>query len=1194
MAINKPDVKLLKSQRLTDEDDGGGRATGDAVVDGEVNNLFPDISRLDRTAGRINLRKVSAGVMTSNADAYLGAHGIVTEAPADPRVSVLLFNTGSQTDVRSDAQNAIESYVAAASTAQFDLLGTQLAGQRAIACVQREEQRMPEVGDVFQLATATHQQYVQLAGVEARLEQFTYDYGNGNFINFTRRRLDLQISAPLLQEFPGGQVSPAGTGSISLDGKAKARVLSTQIADAARYYGISPLAEAVAQGALSLRVESVYSQLVPSTTKESPLVDVLGGYQRQIYVAAGPSRSVSLTVAAGAVAGESRTFLGTGCAPGSLTLTANGGTYADDSKGGLRFVSGSNWLSSGRMDYQTGEVTLVRTGTSWSGSASATYKPGAAATGDTLTGELEIALGNRGYVYTLNLSGAVPRPGTLSVSYMALGKWYELRDYGDGLLTGEGAGTISFATGSVSLTLNALPDVGSSLIYSYVSSADNAIVQRAGGSVVPVLEVRHTLPEGGVLPGSVEVTYTAGTARTLTDDGQGNLSGTGGSGSIAYATGEIVMLLSATPASGIVYSHQVGALLDAPLSVTSDGSGMATFTLPGAPFKPGSVRVDWLTTQRQAAPAVNWGAIDSGNALPVYDGYRDIAQAANDNGNGGWQGGRTGSINYTTGACTLQVAKLYDYTEYTYSNTSRKVGGATYKNVVPVLVSTTVQLREQFGGTLSTQAQAAGVSVTPHTSSQAQPPITVDLLPGIAAAIVPGSLLFSWNGSLYCDRSGLLYKDVASNTNGGTAVGTVNYAARTATLSSYAGNASGPVSILACLTAAVGFSVTGATFRTPGAPLRAGSMQITVVRSDTAEVVTAVSNLNGEFASGIVHGGVDATTGIARLAFTSNPADETGASDISVIPLLLRYNAVVQTRLPLNAGLLGLDPVRLPSDGRVPIYRDGEVLVIHHTAETFITSPTPGATVMLDRQQQAEIEVVDGNGLRLREDAYSADRDVGSVTWANPLVMQDAEGSPLSLPLIIRDRVEHMAMCTEVQITGVLGISSPLPWDLPSGETKVSSAVAWGDLQARVWNWFTQQTWSQGAPNWTDAPIGNGTTAQYNSLSYPQIITNAGAIVGKWALVFTSATSFNVVEEKLGVISTGNTSTDCSPINALTNQPYFTIRKEGWGSGWAAANAVRFNTDAALGPMWVIRTVISGQGTVDDDQFKLQIRGDAD
>ena len=126
------------------------------------------------------------------------------------------------------------------------------------------------------------------------------------------------------------------------------------------------------------------------------------------------------------------------------------------------------------------------------------------------------------------------------------------------------------------------------------------------------------------------------------------------------------------------------------------------------------------------------------------------------------------------------------------------------------------------------------------------------------------------------------------------------------------------------------------------------------------------------------------------------------------------------------------------------------------------------------------------------------------------------------------------------------------------------------------------------------APIGNTTTAQYNGLSYPQVITNKGAIDGKWALVFTSASAFQVVEEKLGVITTGNITSDCAPINPLTGEPYFLIKKEGWGSGWAASNAVRFNTDAALGPLWVIRTVISGQGTVDDDEFKLQIRGDAD
>lgn len=1193
MSIATTDVKLLKSERLTDEADGGGRATGVAVVDGEVNNVFPDLSRLDRTVGRISLRKLFAGVMTTNADAYLGAHAIVTEGPADPRVSVLLFNTGSQTDVRRNARDAIESYVAAASSAAFELLGTQLSGQRAIACVQREEQRVPEVGEVFQLNGVNGTQYVRLMSVDQRLEQFTYEYSAGNFLNFTRRRLDLGLSGPLLFTFPGGQVTPAGTTGTSLDGLNKARVLSTQVADAARYFGISRLAQACAVGDLSLRVDSVYSQLVPSTTKESALVDLLAGYQRQVYLASGPARSLNLNIAAGAVAGESRTFLGTGCAPGSLTLTVNGGTFTDDRKGALRFASGANWLSSGRIDYQTGEITLVRSGSSWTGAGTVSYQPGAAATGETITGEVEITLGSRGYVYTLNLAGAIPRRGTLSVSYMALGKWYELRDYGDGLLTGEGAGTISMATGSVSVTLNALPDVGSSLVYSYISSADNAVTQRAGGSVVPSLEVRFTLPHKGIRPGSLVVTYLAGSStKTLTDNGNGGLAGSGGLGAITYASGELTMVLSTTPSGGLSYAYEQGTVGGNVLTVTSDSSGMATFTIPGAPLKPGSVRASWVTSRRQAAPALNWDAVQSGNALPVFDGVVDVSKVAADNGSGGWQGGVLGSINYSTGACTLQVASLYNYNEHTYTN-RRKVmdNGAVTQ---PVLVTTPVATRETFGGALSVDSQSAGVTVVAQTATQAQPPITLDLLPGVGEAIVPGSLLFSWNGSTYCDRSGILYRDIASNTNGGTAVGSVDYAAARATLNSYAGNVAAPVTILACLTASVGFSVTALTFRTPGAPLRPGSLQISVVRTDTGAVVTGTANASGVIDAGIIQGSVDIATGIARVVFTTNVADETGASDVPVIPILARYNAVVQTQLPLDAGLLGLDPVRLPADGRVPIFREGGVLVIHHTAETVIASPAPGGTVSLARQQQAAIAVVDANGLALRAASYSADRDAGSVTWANPLVLQAEDGSPLTLPLRIRDRVEHMTMCTEVQITGEIGISSPVPWALPAGEARVSSAVAWGDLQSRIHGWFTQQTWSQGAPNWTDAPIGNTTTAQYNSLGYPQVITNKGAIDGKWALVFTSASAFQVVEEKLGVITTGNITSDCAPINPLTGEPYFLIKKEGWGSGWAASNAVRFNTDAALGPLWVIRTVISGQGTVDDDEFKLQIRGDAD
>lgn len=512
----------------------------------------------------------------------------------------------------------------------------------------------------------------------------------------------------------------------------------------------------------------------------------------------------------------------------------------------------------------------------------------------------------------------------------------------------------------------------------------------------------------------------------------------------------------------------------------------------------------------------------------------------------------------------------------------------------PRLVSTSTTLQEQFGGTLVIRSQPAGTSYVTETDSQPAPQLTFDLLPSISEPIVPGSLLLTFGGKTYVDRDGVLYADISSSTNAGTAVGTVDYAAGEATLSAYPAGAGSSITVNGCLTSNAGFGVVGATFRTPGAPLRPASLQVSVVRADTAAVVTASADNNGDFNGPIIWGTVDVTTGIVRLRFSADPNDASGASEIPVIPALLRYNGVLYSALPLNADLLGLDPVRLPADGRVPIYREGEVLVILHTAETAVPSPTAGGTVQLARAQQAAIEVMDASGIALDPAQYSADRALGTVTWANPLLLQDASGNPLSLPLTITDRVEHMTLCTEVQITGALGLSAPLPWDLPAGEAKVSSAVAWGDLQARLYRWFTQKTWNSGAPNWTDAPIGEATTSNYNSLNYPPVVTNKGAIAGKWALVFTSASTFNVVEEKLGVIATGTTASDCAPLNPATEVPYFTILAAGWGSGWAAGNAVRFNTDACLGPLWIVRTVLSGQGVVEDDQFRIQIRGDAD
>src|SRR5690606_13548387 len=193
---------------------------------------------------------------------------------------------------------------------------------------------------------------------------------------------------------------------------------------------------------------------------------------------------------------------------------------------------------------------------------------------------------------------------------------------------------------------------------------------------------------------------------------------------------------------------------------------------------------------------------------------------------------------------------------------------------------------------------------------------------------------------------------------------------------------------LACLTSNGGFATTDLYFRTPGAPLRPASLQVTVVRADTSEIITGTADLNGNVSGGgIIHGTVDAQTGIVSLRFNTNPDDASGVTAVPVIAVLVTYNAVVQTSMPMSADLPGLDPVRLPADGRVPIYREGDVLVIHHTAEQDVI-PAAGQTVALGRAYQAMIEVVDSLGVPMDPEQYTIDRELGLITWATPLLLQ--------------------------------------------------------------------------------------------------------------------------------------------------------------------------------------------------------------
>ena len=111
MPIKNTDIVLFQSQDNTDNDNGGGRRINQPVADGAVNNLFPDISRVDTVAGDVALRKVFPVVNTDDREVYYGAHAMIRKPPNDPRINALLFYSDSAVDDRSEVQQKIESYL---------------------------------------------------------------------------------------------------------------------------------------------------------------------------------------------------------------------------------------------------------------------------------------------------------------------------------------------------------------------------------------------------------------------------------------------------------------------------------------------------------------------------------------------------------------------------------------------------------------------------------------------------------------------------------------------------------------------------------------------------------------------------------------------------------------------------------------------------------------------------------------------------------------------------------------------------------------------------------------------------------------------------------------------------------------------------------------------------------------------------
>jgi len=485
VTITSDQIVLSESEVMADTDDGGGRMSGRIVASGEINNTFPDISRIDRVYGRVNLRKLFLAINAANQDTLLGAHTILSQRAKDPNVHVLLFDTGSHTDRRAEAQDRIESYVVPSSEASFWLWGKQLEGQRAIQALSYTTNRQdPEPGQIFVLDDGQNSQFVRVTGVDMKEQTFTIDRGSSGFYNFRLKTYVIELAQPLTHEFVGGVPHPTG------NTRDEMKILKTQIADAAKYMGASPLAAPAVVGDRTITVENVYSPLVPSAQSENAITDQQAGAQAAIIR---PASNSTISVTASNVTtdanGAGLYFAGRAITPGTLQITGQNGDYTDDG-GKLKHVGGSNYLDveNSVVDYFNGEIrAFYNSGGSASRSVTIGFTPGAPVLQQSKQGKLEVNQQTRSLTWVFQ-ADPKPAPTTLTVEFMVQGSWYLLRDTGNGELSGDGTGTVDYATGTINFTLAALPDAGTHIIVAW--GEKQGVVIEAGATITDTPAVR--------------------------------------------------------------------------------------------------------------------------------------------------------------------------------------------------------------------------------------------------------------------------------------------------------------------------------------------------------------------------------------------------------------------------------------------------------------------------------------------------------------------------------------------------------------------------------------------------------------------------------------------------------------------------------------------------------------------------------
>ncbi len=461
MAITNADLRFFAAERMTDNSNGGGRMSATEIVSGVENSVFDDLSDVDRAAGDCSVRKIYLAVTSLDTAKYLDSGIAIFKAPSDPNVRVLATSTNSFYDERNDIRNYIESYVIGGSLHELILFSTQPAGSRLVTFYGRIEYSPPSINETLLLKEEENgvllfEQYIRVVRI---LQNEIRTYALGEKI-ITKRVIACEISEQLRNSFHGAIPSESDL-VVSA-----ANVYRCVFNEVARYNGIKPFIQSASTGQLSIYTNGIYDQIVPTAQTETAILDSNAIGNSTAFVLSDSEQSLSLNYT---FAPNIGIYLGSAIIPGSVRITVNGvaNSLVDDEYGNLK----AGTIAVAVIDYSQGIISFSAISPSYYGTKIVLFTPAMAIQRPMYSMGIPILSTNRYRAYVANLL-PIPSKNSVIVDYMSQGNWYRLRANGS-IITGAselyGTGTINETSGSVALSLGALPDIGSMIIFQYAS-----------------------------------------------------------------------------------------------------------------------------------------------------------------------------------------------------------------------------------------------------------------------------------------------------------------------------------------------------------------------------------------------------------------------------------------------------------------------------------------------------------------------------------------------------------------------------------------------------------------------------------------------------------------------------------------------------------------------------------------------------